>query len=80
MKMNYVNTSDIEVSVTFTCGEVNRLITWLDTHREAIDLKDDPSHELWLLDEAIAQLKSTYNATGIQLGYNATMMTETYDV
>ena len=80
MRMNYVNTSDIEISITLTCSEVNHLIKWLDNCRDFIEASDDMKNELWLMDESIAQLKSIYNATGIQLGYNATMMTETYDV
>jgi len=80
MKMNYINTSDIEISITVTCDEVNRLIKWLDYCRDFIDASDDVNHELWMVDESIAQLKSIYNASGIQLGYNSTMMTETYDV
>ena len=80
MKMDYINTSDIEISITVTCDEVNRLIKWLDYCRDFIDASDDVNHELWMVDESIAQLKSIYNASGIQLGYNSTMMTETYDV
>jgi len=78
MKMNYINTSDIEISITLTCCEVNHLIKWLDNCRDLIS--DDMKHELWMMDEKIAQLKSIYNASGIQLGYNSTMMKETYDV
>ena len=80
MKMNYINTSDIEISITLTCGEVNRLIKWLDNCRDFIEASDDMKHELWVMDESIAQLKSIYNASGVQLGYNSTMMTEAYDV
>jgi hypothetical protein len=78
--MNYINTSDIEVSITLTCAEINRLIKWLDNCRDFIEASDDMKNELWMMDDNIAQLKSIYNAAGIQLGYNSTMMTETYDV
>jgi len=80
MKMNYINTSDIEISISLTCGEVNRLIKWLDNCRDFVEASDDMKSDLWLMDESITQLKSIYNASGIQLGYNSTMMTETYDV
>lgn len=79
MKLSYVATSDITLNLEISCGEINRLIRFLQDHHDAkVESNDDEF--IWVLHDTINQFKTIYNEAANCIELNCKMMKGSYDV
>ena len=79
MKLSYVATSDITLSLEMSCGEVNRLIRFLQDHHDA-KVKNDDDEFIWVLNDTIQQFKTIYSSAADCIELNSKTMKGSYDV